>query len=248
MRRDEQQGLYVGLDEILVEGNIREFWTGDEKAKQLVSSVRSIGVVQPVCLVPLGRRANGHKYRLIAGFRRYSAACEAGLDRIPAVIRRGLTEAQILELQLVENLQRLDMNPIEEAKVVQQLQEKTGLKQEELGKKIGRSGAWVSLRLGLLTLPQVVQDSLASGKLSVAHGNALIPYASREPSLILRAVERAGNKSFPMWSRDLSGIMSEISRFATGPWSRDLCLCTCSCCAKGPHADVHKGARELGYA
>lgn len=237
----------VSLDEILAEGNIRDFWKDDENSKQLLASVRSIGVVQPLVLVPLGRRANGHRWRLVAGFRRYTAACEAGLDAVPAVIRRGLSDAQVLELQLVENLQRLDMNPIEEAKAVRDLQVKTGLGQSELGHKIGRSSAWVSLRIGLLSLPEDVQELLAKGKLSGAHGNALIPYSDRNPSLIRRAVERAARLPLNNWYAELRRIMDEAPLSLTGPWSRDLCTCTCSCCSKGPHADVHRGDKALGY-
>src|SRR4029077_6088347 len=124
------------LDWILAEGNIREFRMDNEGARGLVASIRSVGVIEPVVVVPLGRRANGHRFQLVAGFRRYSAACEAGLERIPAVIKRGLTEAQVLEVRLVENLQRLDMNPIEEARAVKEFASKTGLRQEELGKRI----------------------------------------------------------------------------------------------------------------
>ncbi len=225
------------LDQILAKGNIRSFRFDDEGAKQLVASVRSIGVIEPVIVVPLGRRANGHRYQLVAGFRRYSAACEVGMSRIPAVIKRGLTDTQVLEIRLVENLQRLDMNPIEEARAVKELAEKSGVCQDSVGKGMGRSGAWVSLRLGLLTLPEDVQERLATGQLSVAHGNALVPYAARDPKLLRRAVEATVRMSIGPWRTELGRIMSEIPRLFG--LMREVCTCTCSCCVSarlsGPH-------------
>ena len=223
----------IPLDDILAEGNIRHFWRGDDAAKQLVASVRSVGVIEPVIVVPI-RRPNGHAYRLIAGFRRYTAACEAGLSRIPAVVRRGLTDAQVLEIQLVENLQRLDMNPIEEAKAVRDYIAKTGLGQEAAGKRIGRSGAWVSLRLGLLSLPEEIQERISDGRLSAAHGNALVPYSGRPKELLLRCLEVAGTQALGTWKTSVLRIMGEIPQMR--PPNREKCPCTCSCCVGHAHA------------
>ena len=210
---------------------------------QLVASVRSIGVIEPVVVVPLGHRANGHRYQLVAGFRRYSAACAAGLSQIPAIVRRGLTDEQVLEIRLVENLQRLDMNPIEEARAVKELLEKARVSQDQLGRRIGRSGAWVSLRLGMLTLPEDVQDKVASGKLSVVHANALIPFANRDAALLRRAVAAAEQMGFGPWRTELQRLMSELPR--SFPARRDLCTCTCSCCTSARVAGPHlAGVRE----
>lgn len=231
----------IPLDQILAEGNIRQFRFDTEGAMQLVASVRSIGVIEPVIVVPLGRKANGHRYQLVAGFRRYSAACEAGLDRIPAVVKSGLDETQILEIRLVENLQRLDMNPIEEARAVRDLSSKTKLNQEGVGTRIGRSGAWVSLRIGLLELPEDVQERLADGRLSVAHGNALIPYAQREPALLRKAAAAAEQLSMGPWRANLKRIMEPVTAtsWPAGRPRRDLCLCSCGCCVN---------ARSAGHA
>lgn len=229
------------VDSILAEGNIRAFRFDDEGAKQLVASVRSVGVIEPVIVVPLRGPANGHRYQLVAGFRRYSAACAAGHSRIPAIVRHGLTEAQVLEIRLVENLQRLDMNPIEEARAVRDLAAKAGLSQEDVGKRIGRSGAWVSLRLGLLSLPEYVQEMLTSGKLSIVHGNALIPYADRDPKMIRRSVEAAEQLAIGPWKTQLQRIMSELPRAFTGRARRDLCTCGCSCCVSARVAGPHVG-------
>lgn len=223
----------IPLDDILAEGNIRHFWRGDEAAKQLVTSVRSVGVIEPVIVVPI-RRPNGHAYRLIAGFRRYTAACEAGLSSIPAVVRKGLTDVQVLEVQLVENLQRLDMNPIEEAKAVRDYLAKTGLGQEAAGKRIGRSGAWVSLRLGLLSLPEEIQERISDGRLSAAHGNALIPYSGRPKEFLLRCVELAGMQSLGTWKTSVQRLMGEIPHLR--PPNRAKCPCTCSCCVGHAHS------------
>lgn len=230
----------IPLDQILAEGNIRSFRFDTEGARQLVASVRSIGVIEPVIVVPLGGKSNGHRYQLVAGFRRYSAACEAGLDRIPAVIKSGLDDAQILEIRLVENLQRLDMNPIEEARAVKEFSSKTRLNQEGVGNRIGRSGAWVSLRLGLLDLPNDVQERLADGRLSVAHGNALIPYATRDPRLIRQAAAAAEQLSIGPWRTNLKRIMEPVTStgltWPSGRARRDLCLCSCGCCVNARSA------------
>ena len=223
----------LDLDDISAEGNIRHFWRGDEAAKQLVASVRSVGVIEPVIVVPI-RRPNGHAYRLIAGFRRYTAACEAGLSRIPAVVRTGLTDAQVLEIQLVENLQRLDMNPIEEAKAVRDYIAKTGLDQESAARRIGRSGAWVSLRLGLLSLPEEIQERISDGRLSATHGNALVPYASRPKEILARCAELAQQQALPVWKTSVLRLMGEIPRILRPP-NREKCPCTCSCCAGHDH-------------
>ena len=222
----------IPLDAISAEGNIRHFWRGDDAAKQLVASIRSVGVIEPVIVVPI-RRPNGHAYRLIAGFRRYTAACEAGLDRIPAVVRSGLTDTQVLEIQLVENLQRLDMNPIEEAKAVREYMAKTGLGQEAAGGRIGRSGPWVSLRLGLLSLPEEIQERLSDGRLSAGHGNVLVPHAGRSKEVLLRCAELASQQTFSKWRASVGRILDAIPRIR--PPNRAKCPCTCSCCVGHDH-------------
>ncbi len=119
---------------------------------ELAASIRSSGVLQPVIA-----RKTHHGYELIAGERRWRAAKQAGLDRIPVIVREA-TDAQSLELALVENLLREDLNPIEEAQAYQRLLADFGWSQEELSQKIGKDRASVSNTLRLLRLPDVIQD------------------------------------------------------------------------------------------
>jgi ParB family chromosome partitioning protein len=228
----------VPLDAILAEGNVRHFWSGDDAAKGLVDSVRALGVVEPVILVPLAQRVNGHRYRLLAGFRRYAASCEAGKETIPAVIREGLTEVQALELQLTENLQRLDMNPIEEARALALYKEASKLDAEGIGRRLGRSAAWVRGRLAFLDLPEMVQDRIADGTLSGAHATELARVDGLSAKLLLESLEESRRLPFVAWKERL--LRRAAGHHApSGPHGRDLCTCACSCCVNhrvpGPH-------------
>ena len=135
----------------------------------LADSLRERGVLQPVLLRPVA----GGTYELIAGERRWRAAQLAGFERIPALIRpQG--DAESLELALIENMAREDLNPIEEARACSLLVEELGLTREEVGRRVGRSRVAVSNLLRLLDLPDEVLDLLADGDLSEGHGRALL--------------------------------------------------------------------------
>jgi ParB/RepB/Spo0J family partition protein len=229
----------VPLDSILAEGNVRHFWSGDDAAKGLVESVRALGVVEPVIVVPLAQRANGHRYRLLAGFRRYAASCEAGKETIPAVIREGLTEVQALELQLTENLQRLDMNPLEEARALALYKDASKLDPEGIGRRLGRSAAWVKGRLAFLGLPELAQSRISDGTLSGAHATELARINGLSTKLLLESVEESRRLPFAAWKERL--LRRAAGHHApSGPHGRDLCTCACSCCVNhrvpGPHA------------
>lgn len=227
----------VPIDSILAEGNIRRFWADDEHGKRLVDSIRSVGVIEPVIIVPLVHGGNGRRYRLVAGFRRYTAACEAGLDRIPAVVRRGLTGSQILEIQFVENLQRLDMNPIEEATAVRDYLKASGIDQLTAGRRLGRSSAWISQRLGMLRLPAEVQQMLSDGGLTVVHGAALIPLLGDQPEeTIVRLAREGKSMGVGAWKAALTRMMRGAPYWVGGPRVRDLCTCGCACCVNHQHA------------
>jgi ParB family transcriptional regulator, chromosome partitioning protein len=145
----------------------REF---DEAALlALADSLRERGVLQPVLLRPVG----GGTYELIAGERRWRAAGLAGFDRIPAVVRRD-DDAESLELALIENMAREDLNPVEEARACSMLVEELGLTREDVGRRVGRSRVAVSNLLRILDLPDEVLDLLSDGSLSEGHGRALL--------------------------------------------------------------------------
>ncbi len=140
-----------------------------EKMEELIASVRRNGVVQPILVRPIG----GEKYEIIAGERRWRAAREVGLEDVPAIVRE-LSDEQALELALVENIQRSDLTPIEEAAGYQRLMEEFEYTQEQLASTVGKSRSHIANLIRLLDLPDVVQDMLENGQLSAGHARALL--------------------------------------------------------------------------
>jgi ParB family transcriptional regulator, chromosome partitioning protein len=142
----------------------------DEEALEgLAASLRERGVLQPVLVRP---RAGG-RYELVAGERRWRAATLAGLDRIPALVRAH-DDATSLEVALVENMAREDLNPVEEARAVAALVEELGLTREEVGRRVGRSRVAISNLLRVLDLPDEALALLEDGRLTEGHGRALL--------------------------------------------------------------------------
>ena len=140
----------------------------DEKLEELVTSVCENGVLQPVVVQKV---ANG--YELVMGERRWRASKKAGLKKIPAVIRE-VSDAQALELAIIENIHRQDLNPIEEAEAYARLADDFALTQEMIANKVGKSRAAVANILRLLKLPRSIKEELISGKLSMGHARALL--------------------------------------------------------------------------
>ncbi len=152
----------------------------DEGLRHLATSLRQSGILQPVVV-----RRLGQGYQLIVGERRWRAARLAGLSQIPAVIREA-TDAQSLELALVENLLREDLNPLEEAEAYQRLLAEFGWIQEELAQRVGRDRSTIANCLRLLKLPAVIQADLRSGRLTMGHARALVSLPSSDEQLKLR--------------------------------------------------------------
>ena len=172
--------IEVPIDQIEVNPNqprkVFDFTALDE----LAASIRSSGVIQPIIV----RRLAG-SYQLIAGERRWRAARQAGLERIPAIVRDA-TDAQSIELALVENLLREDLNPIEAAQAYQKLLAEFGWTQEELAQRIGKDRTSIANCLRLLRLPEEIQTDLRSGRLTMGHARALLALTSVAEQLQLR--------------------------------------------------------------
>jgi len=141
----------------------------EEALQSLADSIAASGVVQPL----LVRSLSGGSYEIIAGERRWRAAQIAGVAKVPVVIRDS-DEADRLEVALIENMVREDLNPVEEAKACAALVEDLGLSKEDLGKRVGRSRPQISNLIRLLDLPDEVLDMLEAGELSEGHGRALL--------------------------------------------------------------------------
>src|SRR5262249_36677373 len=152
----------------------------DKALQELAHSLQRSGVIQPVVV-----RRLGHGYQLIVGERRWRAAKLAGLTQIPALVREA-TDVQSLELALVENLLREDLNPIEEAEAYQRLLAEFGWTQEDLAQRVGRDRSTVANCLRLLKLPTDIQADLRSGRLTMGHARALLALATLVEQLKLR--------------------------------------------------------------
>jgi ParB family chromosome partitioning protein len=141
----------------------------EETLKELAISIKENGIIQPVIVSNLG---NG-KYELIAGERRWKAAQLAGIPEIPAIIR-DCSENERLEIALVENIQREDLNPIEEALAYKEILERLSITQDELAQKIGKNRSSITNTLRLLKLPEYIKEMLISGALTEGHARAIL--------------------------------------------------------------------------
>jgi len=148
--------------------------------QDLSESLKRSGVLQPVVV-----RRHGQQFQIVVGERRWRAAGMAGLSHIPAVVREA-TDAETLELALVENLLREDLNPMEEAEAYQRLLTEFAWTQEELGQRVGKDRSSVANCLRLLKLPELIQADLRAGRLTMGHARALLSLASPAEQLKLR--------------------------------------------------------------
>jgi ParB family chromosome partitioning protein len=142
-----------------------------ERLAELAASIRQSGVIQPILV-----RRVGDAYEIVAGERRWRAAGEAGLERVPVVVR-DVPDDRLLELALVENIQREELTPIEEAEAFRVLQRDHKLSQEEIAARVGRDRTTVANALRLLRLPRPVRDLLDAGRIQAGHGRALLGLA-----------------------------------------------------------------------
>jgi ParB family chromosome partitioning protein len=140
----------------------------DTKLAELAKSIQANGVVQPLLL-----RRKGTRFELIAGERRWRAAQLAGLSKVPAVLRN-VSDDKVLELALIENIQREDLNPIEEARAYKKLIDTLGLTQEIVAERVGRDRSYITNYLRLLRLPEDLQELLQVGRLSTGHARTLL--------------------------------------------------------------------------
>lgn len=149
----------------------------DEKLNELAESIRIHGVIQPLLV-----REFQNKYQLIAGERRLRASKLVGLTEVPIVIRE-MTDQTMMEVALVENLQREDLNPIEEAEAYRRLMDEFTLTQEDIAKRVGRSRPAIANTLRLLNLPPIVQSDLAKGTLTMGHARPLLSLNTAEEQI-----------------------------------------------------------------
>ncbi|HEY6119527.1 MAG TPA: ParB/RepB/Spo0J family partition protein, partial [Pyrinomonadaceae bacterium] len=174
---------------------------------QLAQSILAHGVVQPIVL----RRKYG-RYEIVAGERRWRAARLAGLDRIPAVIR-DIEDKDLLELALIENIQREDLNPIEEAQAYKKLIDAVGLTQESLATRVGRDRSYITNYLRLLRLADDLQRLVAEGKISTGHARTLLglEHVDEQRRLARRIIERG------LSVRETEGLVRRLANRSLKP-------------------------------
>ena len=167
---------------------------------ELAESIRTQGIVQPLVVTP-----EGESWTIIAGERRWRAARKAGLESVPVVVREVADDRELLELALVENLQRSDLNPVEEAEAYAALQEKFGLSQEAVAVRVGKARTTVTNALRLLRLPEEVRELLREGQLTAGQARPLLGLAGAEAQVLL--AERAVREGLS--ARDLERLTAD---------------------------------------
>jgi ParB family chromosome partitioning protein len=173
--------------ELIDPGSMQPRTRFDEVAlERLVESIKEHGIVQPVLV-----RRRGDRYELVAGERRWRAAQKAGLAKIPAVIR-DVPDSDLLEIALTENIQREDLNPIEEALAYKKLLENVGLTQEAVAARFGRDRSYITNYIRLLRLPEDIQRLVEEGKLSTGHARTVLglPHPDQQRRLARQIIEK----------------------------------------------------------
>ena len=189
--------------------NPRRSFDGDD-LKDLASSIREHGIVQPILVRPVSNTSD--KYEIIAGERRWRAAQLAALDRVPIVVR-SVDDRVALELAIVENVQRTDLNPVEEALGYQQLIDDHSYSQSDLGQVIGKSRSHVANTLRLLNLPSEIRTMVLEGQLTSGHARALVPLAN--PLALAKRIIAEGLSVRE--TERLAGKAADSSESASGP-------------------------------
>ena len=185
-KREAESGvLYVDINDIKPNIYQPRKTFDEDKLEELASSIREHGIIQPVVL-----RSTDGGYEIVAGERRWRAARKAGIKKIPCVIRE-LTDEQNMLVAIIENMQREDLNPIEEAEGLSRMIEVYGLTQEQVSKGVGKSRPYITNSLRLLKLSDDVREMTREGKLTAGHARALagIKDIERQKKLALKAVK-----------------------------------------------------------
>lgn len=185
---DAAAGRGSALDTVAISDVVRSRYQprqafDEESLAELAASIRTQGLMQPVVVRP---RPQGG-YELIAGERRWRAAQQAGLTRIPAVIR-DVTDEQASAMALIENIQREDLNPLEEAQALERLKDEFGLTQQQVADAVGKSRVAVTNLLRLLNLTAPVRQMLLDGQLEMGHARALLPLSALDQERLARVV------------------------------------------------------------
>jgi len=208
-----QEALEIDLDLIDPSAEQPRIRFDEEALDRLAVSIREHGVVQPILV-----RRNGNRYELIAGERRWRAAQKVGLTRIPVVIKE-VADKDLLEIALTENIQREDLNPIEEAQAYQKLIERVGLTQEALASRFGRDRSYITNYLRLLRLPDDIQRLVEEGRLSTGHARTVlgVPHHDQQRRIARHVIEKglSVRATEALVKKSLSPDLDQSKRSAT---------------------------------
>ena len=174
----------------------------EESLEELADSIRRFGVLQPILV-----KKTGSRYEIIAGERRWRASRKAGLREIPAIVRE-YSDQETVELSLIENIQREDLNPIEEAKAFKRLLDEFGLRQEDLAERVSKSRTAITNAIRLLKLDERVQNMVVEEKISMGHARALIPVEIPEEQYLLAC--QVSDKKLSV--RDVEKLVKKIGK------------------------------------
>ena len=190
---------FLPLDALMANPNQARKRFDEDKLRELADSIRQYGVIDPLIV----EAAEDGRYSIIGGERRYRAAALAGLSAVPALIRR-FSDAERMEVALVENIQRADLNPVEEALAYRKLMELTGLSQDEVALRVGKNRSTVANTLRLLKLPPVILEALEQSALSSGHGRALLAAADpADQESLFQEILGRGKRNSPPWNSGL---------------------------------------------
>lgn len=164
----EDRVNYIKIHEIMPNVNQPRKTFNEDKIEELADSIREHGIIQPIVV-----RKKKKGYEIVAGERRWRAAMKAGLAEVPCLLKE-LTDEQNMLIAIIENMQREDLNPIEEAEGLHQMVSTFGLTQEQVSKSVGKSRPYITNALRLLKLPEYIREKLAEGVISAGHGRTLI--------------------------------------------------------------------------
>lgn len=167
-KQSEDSVQYINIHDIMPNANQPRKTFSEEKIEELSKSIKEHGIIQPIVV-----RRRGDNYEIVAGERRWRAARKAELSKVPCLIRE-LSDEQNMLIAIIENMQREDLNPVEEAEGLNQMIVTFGMTQEQISKSVGKSRPYIANSLRLLKLPEYIKDEMAEGRLSAAHGRTLV--------------------------------------------------------------------------
>lgn len=225
-----QGAIEIDIDRLAPNEDQPRLQMNESKLEELARSIKANGIIQPILV-----RRDGERFRIIAGERRWRAAQRAGLLTVPVVVRDVAADAhrQLLELALIENVQREDLNPVEEAVAYQRLAEEFQLTQEQIASAVGKDRSSIANYVRLLKLPDEVRAELASGALSMGHARALLAIA--DPAALRHAAREVISRGLSV--RDTEALVRKLASASTRsqtPPARP----------PEPQADVHTRAAE----